>query len=101
VGGINLNKKSSSSAATITTPTTTTTTTTHNSQPTTQHYATHPLTCATVKLKTSLGPMTTSLGVRPLKKAPKPSFFTRSSRMRVPDVLSLFWWWWGWWGWGW
>lgn len=47
------------------------------------------ITCATVKEKTSLGPITTSLGVSPLKNAPKPSFLTRSARMRVPGVLSL------------
>lgn len=40
--------------------------------------------CASQKEKTSLGPVMSSLGTRPLKKAPAPSFLAMLARMRKP-----------------
>ena len=41
--------------------------------------------CASQKENTSLGPVISSLGTRPLKKAVGPSFFAILARMRKPD----------------
>lgn len=41
--------------------------------------------CASQKEKTSLGPVIKSLGTRPLKKAPAPSFLAMLVKMRKPD----------------
>lgn len=49
---------------------------------------------ASQKLKTNLGPVINSLGVRPLKKAVMPSFLAMLEMMRRPDSLaSKFWFW--------
>jgi len=44
--------------------------------------------CASQKLKTSLGPVIRSLGVRPLKNEVKPSCLAMLEMMRKPDSLA-------------
>lgn len=41
--------------------------------------------CASQKLKTNLGPVISSLGVKPLKKLRGPSFFSMLETIRNPD----------------
>jgi hypothetical protein len=47
--------------------------------------------CATVKLKTSLGPTVSSFGARPLKSAPGPSLARSSATIRKPCVRGRWW----------